>query len=203
MNKVLSLLEQKQQFIKVSFVINQVVRYCVDNNLLPAICFILSRKQIEKIAKEITIPLLKDEMMVYNVHKEAESIIRKKLPNYQEYLELPEYIKLLRLLEKGIGIHHAGMMSILREIVELFLEKGYIKLLLTTDTFAIGVNFPIKTVIFTDINKFDGSNMRILQSHEFTQMSGRAGRLGIDLVGNVIHLNNLFKNCNLINYKKW
>jgi len=201
MTKVLDLLEDKKVYMKPAFVINQVVKYMSDNNMLPAICFILSRKQIDKIALEINIPIVEDDMIVRDIKREAESILRKKLPNYQEYLELPEYIELISLLEKGIGKHHAGMMTILREIVELFLEKNYIKLLLTTETFAIGVNFAIKTVLFTDINKFDGNNNRILLGHEFTQMSGRAGRLGIDTVGNVIHLNNLFRNVNLVDYK--
>lgn len=200
MTKVLDLLEQKKVYMKSSFVLNQVVKHMVENKMLPAICFILSRKQIDRIAHEISVPLLEEEES-YNIKKEAESILRKKIPNYMEYIELPEYIELISLLEKGIGKHHAGMITILREIVELFLEKGYIKLLLTTETFAIGVNFAIKTVLFTDINKFDGNNNRMLLGHEFTQMSGRAGRLGIDTVGNVIHLNNLFRDINLVDYK--
>lgn len=201
MKKILTIFEQKNVYMKMSFVLNQVVKYAVENNLLPAICFILSRKQIDIMVNEITIPLLKDCMIVKDVKKETEHILRSKLPNFKEYLELPEYNELIILLEKGIGKHHAGMMPILREIVELYLGKGYIKLLLTTETFAMGVNFPIKTVIFTDINKFDGNTNRILHGHEFTQMSGRAGRLGIDIVGNVIHLNNLFKNVDLPSYK--
>jgi superfamily II RNA helicase len=199
--KILSAFESNQVRMKMPFVLNTVLSYCVENSLLPAICFILSRKQIELIAPEITQNLLLNEMAVYDVGREAEHIIRKKLLNYDEYLQLPEYIDLINLLRKGIGKHHAGMMPILREIVELFLGKGYIKLLLTTETFAMGVNFPIKTVLFTDLNKYDGSNIRILRSHEFTQMSGRAGRLGIDPVGTVIHLHNLFKNIDLPSYR--
>jgi superfamily II RNA helicase len=59
---------------------------------------------------------------------------------------------------------------------------------------SVGINMPVKTTIFTDINKFDGDNNRLLYSHEYTQAAGRAGRLGLDSVGNVIHLNNLFRN---------
>jgi superfamily II RNA helicase len=101
---------------------------------------------------------------------------------------------MISLLEKGVAIHHAGIMPILREMVELLFAKGYIKLLFATETFAVGINMPTKTVIFTDLNKFDGSGMRPLYSHEYTQMAGRAGRRGIDTVGHVIHLSNLFKN---------
>lgn len=108
---------------------------------------------------------------------------------------------MVSLLEKGIAIHHAGVMPILREMVELLYAKGYIKLLFATETFSIGLNMPTKTVIFTDIHKYDGNISRFFHSHEYTQMAGRAGRRGIDTVGHVIHLNNIFKNVDLINYK--
>ena len=64
-------------------------------------------------------------------------------------------------------------------MVELLFAKGYIKLLFATETFAVGINMPTKTVLFTDLNKFDGSGMRPFYSHEYTQMAGRAGRRGI------------------------
>ena len=71
--------------------------------------------------------------------------------------------------------------------------KGYIKLLFATETFAVGINMPTKTVIFTSLSKFNGSNgLRYLLSHEYTQMAGRAGRRGLDKIGHVIHCNNLF-----------
>ena len=202
MRKMLDLFENKRVMIKRSHVLNQVCKYMVENEMLPALCFVLSRKQLEICAREITVPLLEDDSKVpYIIRRECEQIIRK-LPNYQEYLELPEYQSTVALLEKGIAIHHAGIMPVLREMVELLFPKGYIKLLFATETFAIGVSFPIKTVVFTDPNKFDGNNMRLLHSHEYTQMSGRAGRRGIDTIGNVIHLNNLFRNVDSVSYKK-
>ena len=162
--------------------------------MLPAICFVLSRKALEQCAKEMTTTLLEDDSKVpYIIRRECEQIIRK-LPNYEEYLNLPEYLSMMSLLEKGVAIHHAGIMPILREMVELLFAKGYIKLLFATETFAVGINMPTKTVLFTDLNKFDGSGMRPLYSHEYTQMAGRAGRRGIDTIGHVIHLTNLFKN---------
>ena len=201
MNKMLKLFESKNVFTKRSHVINQVCKYMVENEMLPAICFVLSRKQLEICAKEVTVPLLEfDSKVGYIARRECEQIIRR-LPNYEEYLQLPEYNELVALLEKGIAIHHAGIMPVLREMVELLFAKGFVKLLFATETFAVGINMPTKTVVFTDINKFDGSGMRILHSHEFTQMAGRAGRRGIDTVGNVIHLNNLFKNVELTTYK--
>jgi len=201
MSKMLGLFQNKNVFIKRQHVLNNVCKYMVDNDMLPALCFVLSRKQLEICAREITVPLLEDDSKVgYTVRRECEQIIRK-LPNYQEYLELPEYLQMVSLLEKGIAIHHAGITPILREMVELLFGKGYIKLLFATETFSIGISFPIKTVLFTDCNKFDGSQSRILYSHEYTQMAGRAGRRGIDTVGHVIHLNNLFKNVDLNSYK--
>ena len=201
-HKTLQLFESKNHYVKRSHILNQVSKYMVENNMLPAICFVFSRKSLEVCAKEITTNLLEfDSKVPYIIKNECEQIIRK-LPNYKEYLFLPEYVQMVSLLEKGIAIHHAGVMPILREMVELLFSKGYIKLLFATETFAVGINMPTKTVLFTDVNKYDGNSLRLLYSHEYTQMAGRAGRRGIDTVGNVIHLNNLFKNIETINYKK-
>jgi superfamily II RNA helicase len=199
--KLLTVFENKNLRMKRTHVLNQVTKYMVENNMLPALCFVLSRKQLEICAKEITTNLLEDDSKVsYTIKRECESIIRK-LPNYEEYLNLPEYLNIVYLLEKGIAIHHAGIMPVLREMIELLYSKGYIKLLFATETFAVGINMPTKSVIFTDVNKFDGNGMRMLYSHEYTQMAGRAGRRGIDTVGNVIHLTNLFKNVELNQYR--
>jgi superfamily II RNA helicase len=200
-HKTIKLFENKNHYVKRQHILNNVTRHMVDNNMLPAICFVLSRKALEQCAKEITTVLLEDDSKVpYIVRKECEQIIRK-LPNYEEYLNLPEYLNLISLLEKGIAIHHAGIIPILREMVELLFAKGYVKLLFATETFAVGINMPTKTVLFTDLNKFNGTNMRPLYSHEYTQMAGRAGRRGIDTVGHVIHLTNLFKNIDLLTLK--
>ena len=202
MKKMLDTFQTNQVYVKRQHILNQVSKYMVENNMLPALCFVLSRKMLEQCATEITTVLLEDDSKVpYIIRNECEQILRK-LPNYEEYLELPEYNSMVSLLEKGIAIHHAGVMPILREMVELLYSKGYIKLLFATETFAIGLNMPTKSVIFTDCNKYDGTISRTFYSHEYTQMAGRAGRRGIDKVGHVIHLNNLFKNIDLIGYKK-
>lgn len=199
--KMMTVFDNKNVRVKRTHVLNQVTKYMVENNMLPALCFVLSRKQLEICAKEITTNLLEDDSKVsYTIKRECEAIIRK-LPNYEEYLHLPEYNNIVYLLEKGIAIHHAGIMPVLREMIELLYSKGYIKLLFATETFAVGINMPTKTVVFTDINKFDGNSMRMLYSHEYTQMAGRAGRRGIDTVGSVIHLTNLFKNVELNEYR--
>ena len=201
MTKMLNLFEKNEVRVKRQHVLNQVAKYLVEQEMLPALCYVFSRKQLEKCANEITTPLLEfDSKIPYTIRRECEQIIRK-LPNFQEYLHLPEYVNLVALLEKGIGIHHAGMMSILREIVELLFARGMIKMLFCTTSVAIGLNLPVKTAIFTDINKHDGDHLTILQGHEYTQAGGRAGRLGLDTVGHIIHLNNLFRNVESISYK--
>jgi antiviral helicase SKI2 len=201
MTKMLNLFEKNEVRVKRQHVLNQVSKYLVEQEMLPALCYVFSRKQLEKCANEITVPLLEfDSKVPYTIRRECEQIIRK-LPNYQEYLHLPEYVSLVSLLEKGIGIHHAGMMSILREIVEILFARGMIKMLFCTTSVAIGLNLPVKTAIFTDIYKHDGDCLSILQGHEYTQAAGRAGRLGLDSVGHVIHLNNLFRGIESTSYK--
>ena len=200
-HKTIKLFQDKNHYVKRQHILNSVARHMVDNNMLPAICFVLSRKALEQCAKEMTTVLLEDDSKVpYIVRKECEQIIRK-LPNFEEYINLPEYQTIVSLLEKGVAIHHAGIIPILREMVELLFAKGYVKLLFATETFAVGINMPTKTVIFTDLNKFNGTCMRPLYSHEYTQMAGRAGRRGIDTVGHVIHLTNLFKNVDQLTLK--
>lgn len=191
-NNALQLISTKQVDVKRAFVLNELCKHLVQNNMLPALCFVLSRKRLEQCAQDITVELLEDDSKVgYIVRRECEQIIRR-LPNHQEYLHLPEYMQMVALLEKGVAVHHAGIMPVLREMVEILYSKGYIKLLFATETFAVGLNMPTKTTIFTDVFKFDGSNNRQLYSHEYTQMAGRAGRRGIDDVGHVIHLPNLY-----------
>ena len=202
--KVLDLFEKNRLRMNRKHVLNKVCKFMAEKNMLPALCFVLSRKQLEVCANEITTPLLeKDSKVPHIVRTECEQIIRK-LPNYEEYLHLPEYINAVALLEKGIAIHHSGVMPVIKEMIELLYAKGYIKILFATETFSIGVNMPTKTVLFTSSSKFDGNVQRTLLSHEYTQMAGRAGRRGIDKVGHVIHLINLFSKplIDHISYKK-
>jgi superfamily II RNA helicase len=199
--KMLKLFEKHDVRVKRQHVLNKVSEYLVENEMLPALCYVFSRKQLEKCAEELTTNLLEfDSKIPYTVDRECEQIIRK-LPNYEEYLHLPEYINTVKLLRKGVGIHHAGLMPILREMTELLFAKGFIKILFCTETMSVGINLPVKTTIFTDVNKFNGEINRMLYSHEYTQAAGRAGRLGLDTVGHVIHLNNLFRNVDSVSYK--
>lgn len=201
MTQMLDLFEKNNIRVKRQNVLNKVAEYLVEKEMLPALCYVFSRKQLEKCAEEMTTNLLEfDSKVPYTVDRECEQIIRK-LPNYEEYLHLPEYVNTVKLLRKGVGIHHAGLMPILREMTELLFARGFIKILFCTETMSVGINLPVKTTIFTDIKKFNGEILRPLYSHEYTQAAGRAGRLGLDSVGHVIHLNNLFRNVDSVNYK--
>jgi superfamily II RNA helicase len=199
---MLKLFESKDIRVKRSHTLNQVTKYLTENEMTPAICYVFSIKKIGECSKEVTTNLLEfDSKVPYIAKRECEEILRNKLPNFEEYLHLPEYITLVSLLEKGIATHHSKMLPVFREIVEIFFARGYIKLLFATESVAIGLNLPVRTCIFTDIYKHDGNSMRILQGHEYTQSAGRSGRLGLDKVGHVIHLNNLFRNVDHISYK--
>ena len=201
-NKIRDIFEKHRFFMKRKFVLNNLAGFLKEKEMLPAIVFVFSRKNVEVCAHEITTNLLEDDSKIpYTVRRECEQIIRK-FPNFKEYLELPEYNDLIGLLEKGIGIHHSGMIPVLREIVELMISKKYIKLLFATESFAIGLDCPIKSAVFSSLTKFDGSTSRLLMPHEYTQMAGRAGRRGIDTVGHVIHCNNLFGIPSIQEYKQ-
>ena len=201
--KMIKLFEKNEIYVKRAHALNQVTKYLTENEMTPAICYVFSVKKIEQCANEITTNLQEfDTKVPYIVDRECEDILRSKLSNYEEYLHLPEYVKLVALLRKGIATHHSKMLPVLKEIVEIFFAKGYIKLLFATESVAIGLNLPVKTCIFTDITKHDGSCQRILQGHEYVQSAGRSGRLGLDKIGHVIHLNNLFRNVESANYKQ-
>jgi len=200
--KMLKLFEKYDVRVKRQHVLNKLAEHLVEKEMLPALCYVFSRKQLEICAEEMTTNLLEfDSKVPYIVDRECEQII-SKLPNYEEYLHLPEYVNNVKLLRKGVGIHHAGLMPILREMTELLFALGFIKILFCTETMSVGINLPVKTTIFTDVNKFNGEIVRMLYSHEYTQAAGRAGRLGLDTIGHVIHLNNLFRNVDSVNYKQ-
>lgn len=190
---ILNIMNDNAVYMKRKHVLNELATHMYNNDMLPAIAFVFSRKLVEQCAQDIDVRVLEDDSKVtYIVRKECEAIIRK-LPNWREYEALPEYQELVRLLEKGIGIHHSGMIPVLREIVELMISKKYIKMLFATESFAIGLDCPIRTAVFLGLQKYTDGGQRYLYAHEYTQMAGRAGRRGIDTVGHVIHCNNLFE----------
>lgn len=193
--KVLNHLNDKKKNLSLNpyFIMNKMVEYLKNNNILPALCFVFSRKMTKVFAQKITVPLFDEGSTVSSTIKRECKQILMKLGNYREYISLPEYDWITKLLEKGIGVHHSGITPVFREMIEILFGKGYIKLLFATETFAVGINMPTKAVIFSSLTKFDGKKFRYLHSHEYSQMSGRAGRRGKDDKGYVFHLNGMFK----------
>jgi superfamily II RNA helicase len=93
---------------------------------------------------------------------------------------------LSRLVRHGIGVHHAGMLPRYRRLVEILAQAGLLKVICGTDTLGVGINVPIRTVLFTALSKYDGTKTRLLQAREFHQIAGRAGRAGFDTMGYVV-----------------
>src|SRR5690606_9368118 len=93
---------------------------------------------------------------------------------------------LSKLLRQGIGVHHAGMLPKYRRLVEQLAQKGLLTVICGTDTLGVGINVPIRTVLFTGLSKFDGNRQRILRNRELQQIAGRAGRAGYDTAAYVV-----------------
>ncbi len=93
---------------------------------------------------------------------------------------------LSRLVRHGIGVHHAGMLPRYRRLVETLAQAGLLKVICGTDTLGVGINVPIRTVLFTGLSKYDGVKTRLLKAREFHQIAGRAGRAGFDTIGTVV-----------------
>ena len=188
--------------INQKYTCNQVANYMKDNGLLPGILFIFSRNGANKMRSQLEHSLFTEEESIKSsiVEKECRTILRK-LPNHHEYTMLPEFNDIVTYLRKGIAVHHSGVLPVFREMIEILYSKGFIKLLIATETFAVGINMPTKCVVFTSTQKFDGTGFRYLMSHEYTQMAGRAGRRGLDDKGVVIHLTDLFELPQIHNYE--
>ena len=176
-----------------TFVFNKMVEYLNTNNLLPALTFIFSRKQCYIWASKIQRSLFDENSTIPStIEQTAKKILISKLTNWREYTQLPEFQNIMKLLKKGIAVHHSGVTPVFREMIELLYNDGLIRLLIATETFAIGINMGIRSVVFTGLTKFDGRGFRFLHSHEYGQAAGRAGRRGKDTKGYIFHLNNLF-----------
>jgi len=153
--------------------------------LFPSICFSFSRKKCFEyclMMKRINSLLTPEET------KEMRLIVHKIFStNLAYYHDIPSTLQLLEMLEYGTSIHHSGLLPIQKELIEVLFSRGLIKFLFATETFAVGVNMPTRSVIFTELSKHDGKGARILRYDEFMQMSGRAGRRGKDPEGYVIY----------------
>lgn len=160
-------------------------------NMFPLLFFVLNKRKCIDLAKSLNI-IFNTGLEQDEVEKYVESIIRNMNLHYLK--KIAQFELIFELAKKGIGIHHSGLLPIIKEIVEQLYERKLIKVLFATETFAVGLNMPTKTVVFTDLSKFSGNSFRILHSYEFIQMAGRAGRRNIDTKGYIILLPQLFKN---------
>uniref|UniRef100_A0A6B2KX32 Helicase ATP-binding domain-containing protein n=1 Tax=Arcella intermedia TaxID=1963864 RepID=A0A6B2KX32_9EUKA len=162
----------------------KIVKVIQERGLDPVIVFTFSKTGVEDLAKHISTKLdFNDEnekQLVDSVFNNAIDVLN------EDDRKLPQIVKILPLLKRGIGIHHSGLLPLLKEVIEILFQEGLIKCLFATETFAMGLNMPAKTVVFASIRKFDGTNSRWLSGGEYIQMSGRAGRRGKDSRGIVI-----------------
>jgi ATP-dependent RNA helicase DOB1 len=147
----------------------------IQHEHLPALFFVFSRKQCALKAMELA------TIASYLNSPERRIVENKFLTLFGAEIDWSSSTRQLkRLCSKGIAYHHAGLLPSQKVVVEeLFLER-LIKVLYCTETFSVGINYPVKAVCFDSLNKYDGRNFRPLANHEFFQMSGRAGRRGID-----------------------
>jgi len=155
------------------------VDHLAGEDRLPALYFAFNRRECENFASEVSRNLL------------GEDERSRMLSLYDELcqrfaIEPDANVRHMRtLLLKGVAYHHAGLLPTLKEVIERIFTSGLLKLLFATETFAVGVNMPARTVVFNSLHKFDGRRMGFLKTREHHQMSGRAGRRGIDPVGYV------------------
>ncbi|XP_014780595.1 SKI2 subunit of superkiller complex protein [Octopus bimaculoides] len=150
---------------------------------LPVVAFMFSRKRIDAnaanlLSVDLTTSSEKSEIHVFY----QKCVMRLKGSDR----DLPQVKQMEELLKRGLGIHHSGVLPILKEVVEMLFQRSLVKILFATETFAMGVNMPARTVLFDSISKHDGTNFRNLLPGEYIQMAGRAGRRGLDTTGTVI-----------------
>ncbi len=148
---------------------------------LPAIFFNFSRKDCEKKAVELA---KKRDFIDNKIRAHIVELANQLIS--PEYRSLESIQRLKYVLSRGVAFHHAGLLPKAKELVELLFSEGIIKVLYATETFAVGINMPAKTVCFASLEKFDGINFRYINSKEYFQLAGRAGRRGIDTIGYAI-----------------
>uniref|UniRef100_A0A8D0H0W4 SKI2 subunit of superkiller complex n=1 Tax=Sphenodon punctatus TaxID=8508 RepID=A0A8D0H0W4_SPHPU len=152
---------------------------------LPVVAFTFSRNRCDDNAAALTTVDLTSSTEKSEIHIFFQKCIARLKGSDRQ---LPQVLHMVDLLKRGIGVHHSGVLPILKEVIEMLFAKGLVKILFATETFAMGVNMPARTVVFDSIRKHDGTNFRDLVPGEYIQMAGRAGRRGLDTTGMVIIL---------------
>lgn len=162
------------------------IRKLHSENKLPCIYFCFSRKKTQEKAYLLS---KRQNLADTKETKKITEIVRKHMSSADDSVKGLKTTYVLReCLKKGVGFHHAGLLPVLKNVVEELFNKGLLKALFATETFAVGINMPAKTVCFDSLEKFDGTNFRYLHSQEYFQLAGRAGRRGIDDKGFVISI---------------
>jgi len=154
-------------------------------DLLPAIFFIFSRNQCDEAAKSclkmgisLTTPAEKKEIV---------AIAHERLTGFSDDdLAALEFTQFVKQLEAGIGSHHAGIVPTFKEIVETCFARGLVKVVFATETLAVGINMPARAVVLDKITKFNGENHQMLKPSDYAQLTGRAGRRGLDDIGHAL-----------------
>uniref|UniRef100_A0A2P2MK69 Helicase C-terminal domain-containing protein n=1 Tax=Rhizophora mucronata TaxID=61149 RepID=A0A2P2MK69_RHIMU len=149
----------------------------MERKFQPVIVFSFSRRECEQHAMSMS-------KLDFNSQDEKD-VVEQVFNNAilclnEDDRKLPAIELMLPLLQRGIAVHHSGLLPVIKELVELLFQEGLVKALFATETFAMGLNMPAKTVVFTAVKKWDGDSHRYIGSGEYIQMSGRAGRRGKD-----------------------
>jgi ATP-dependent RNA helicase HelY len=153
--------------------------------LLPAIYFLFSRNDCQVNAERLA--MMRAPLSTVAQQERIEAIIDAHLGQLRpEDFELEQVKSIISLARKGIGFHHAGLLPILKQLVEVLFNQGLMQVVFATDTLALGVNMPARTVVIGRMSKWDGRRRRMLIPNEFQQMAGRAGRRGMDRLGHVV-----------------
>ncbi|XP_052441008.1 helicase SKI2W-like isoform X2 [Carassius gibelio] len=161
------------------------LNYLSQRQQTPVVAFTFSRTRCDENARSLTSLDLTSSIEKSEIH----SFLQKSLTRLRGGdRQLPQILSMRDLLKRGIGVHHSGILPILKEIIEMLFSRGLVKVLFATETFAMGVNMPARTVVFDSIRKHDGTGFRNLLPGEYIQMAGRAGRRGLDATGTVIIL---------------
>ena len=145
---------------------------------MPVIFFVLSKVKCIELAEMVT--------QTFTTYEECNQITTFFDYNLKEFENCSQYVNLRKIIGKGIAYHHSGLIPKIREVVEFLIKRKLIKIVFATETFAVGLNFPVKTVVMTSLTKPSEVGFRNLQVSEYKQMAGRAGRRFIDKVGHVI-----------------